>query len=136
VNPTSICSGLSLGGKINNVLEAVSEPTTGHDTFSLSDATDCGGSGVVNLFAGGLLDLGTRGYVVGTAPTSMTFGSKSSIGITADGMKVTITLGKPSGTAGTVANNPGVTFVPNVNLVGADGVAVTGSATDMASKFF
>ena len=97
----------------------------------------------INVFAGGSLNLGTTGYVTGTAPTSAVFGNAtkctgsshcSAVAIDATDTVLTISLGDlKSGTVTSAAiTNPGVTYSPNSAIVGADGVTVTGSATDSA----
>jgi type II secretory pathway pseudopilin PulG len=139
LDPTTLCSVLTAGGKASNGSVTIMEAAAGDDMLTFSDGSCLRG---VNLFSGGSLDLGARGYVTGSPPVTTTFGSggggqASSISIDATGTVVTLTLGKASGPVGTVSTNPGVTYaVPGASLQGLDGVTATGSATDSARTFF
>ncbi|TMB90902.1 MAG: hypothetical protein E6J45_07880 [Chloroflexi bacterium] len=146
VRPSSICSAWGSSGAAStstiSTNVTLAKPTSGNNTLTVSDPA-C----TFNVFSGGSLNLGTTGYVVGTAPATAVFGNTtkctgsshcSAVAIDATDTVLTITLGDAeSGSVTSAAiSNPGVTYSPNSAIVGADGVTVTGSATDSASRFF
>jgi hypothetical protein len=153
VNPTTICSGWTGTGaqttnNSTNVTVTMTKQTSGDNTLSLSDVTDCGGGGF-NIFLGNSLDLGTTGYVTttGTGATTAVFsnggaacGSSnqcSEVALDTTDKILTITIGAlTSGTVGTVTTNPGVIYSPSTALLDANGNQISGTKTDSATKFF
>jgi type II secretory pathway component PulJ len=143
IDPSSVCSTWSGAGAhtLNNanITVTLTKPGSGHNTMSVVDTTDC--SSGLHIFSGGTLDLGTTGYV--TTSTAV-FGPNShcngghpcaSVALNAADTTLTITLGEQqSGTVGTVASNPGITYTPDP-LITSGGVSVTGTASD-TNPFF
>ena len=126
IDPASVCNTWAPGANSTTSTTTqviLTKNASGHDTLKLFDSASC----TFQVFSGGSLDLGTTGYVTtaGAPPTTAIFGNASKcngsshcsvVAINAADTVLTITLGDVTGTVGTVAVNPGITYTPDPAL--------------------
>jgi len=153
VLPSSICSSwtattgaqtLGTNGS-SSATVTLAQTAGGHDTMAVLDSVDCPGG--IKIFAGGTLDLGTSGYVLGGGAGTASFASGpctpagECTNVTLDSTDTTLTITFGSTETGTGTNtlataNPGVTYIPDPSITGTSGAGVAGTAADVKALFF